>query len=74
VGKSHIPTSKSQRIGNGYATVAEEKDAEEKNADASSSSHPGTPRKGAFFSSRSFFEVYLPSPCGFASFMLVSDD
>jgi hypothetical protein len=29
--------------------VAEEKDAEEKNVDAPSSSHPGTPRKGTFF-------------------------
>lgn len=49
VGKSHTPTGKSQRVGNGHVAVAEEKDAEEKNADASSSSHPGTPRKSTFF-------------------------
>ena len=48
VGKSHIPTSKSQRVGNGHVAVAEEKDAEEKNS-APSSSHPGTPRKSTFF-------------------------
>lgn len=74
VGKSHIPTGKSQRVGNGHATVAEEKDGEEKNADAPESSHPGTPRKSAFSPSRSPFQVYFPSPCGFTSFMLVSDD
>lgn len=49
VGKTHIPTGKSQRVGNGHVAVAEEKDAEEKNVDAPSSSHPGTPRKGTFF-------------------------
>ena len=48
VGKSHVPTSKSQRVGNGHVAVAEEKDAEEKNSDAPSSSHPGTPRKSTF--------------------------
>jgi hypothetical protein len=46
VAKSQIPTGKSQRVGNGYTALAEEKDA-----DAPSSSHPGTPRKSAFFSS-----------------------
>lgn len=70
VGKSHIPTSKSQRVGNGHAAVTEEKDA-----DAPSSSHPGTPRKSAFLSSRSSSPSLLSLPfCGFASFMLVSDD
>ena len=49
VGKSHIPSGKSQRVGNGHVVMAEDKDAEEKNADAPSSSHPGTPRKSTFF-------------------------
>jgi hypothetical protein len=70
VGKSHIPASKSLRVGNGHAAVAEENDA-----DAPSSSHPGTPRKSAFLSSRSSFPSLLSPPfCGFASFILVSDD
>jgi hypothetical protein len=56
VGKSQIPTGKSQRVGNGHAAGAEEKDA-----DAPSSSHPGTPRKSASFSSRPPFQVYFPS-------------
>jgi hypothetical protein len=61
VGKSHISTGKSQRIGNGHVVVTEEKDTEEKNVDATSSSHPGTPRKSTFlFSSRSPFQVYFP--------------
>jgi hypothetical protein len=49
VGKIHILTGKPQRVGNGHVAVAEEKDAEEKNSDAPSSSHPGTPRKSTFF-------------------------
>jgi hypothetical protein len=64
VGKSQISTGKSQRVGNGHAAVAEEKDA----ADAPSSSHPGTPRKSASFSSRP--GLLSLSSCDFASFML----
>jgi hypothetical protein len=73
VGKSQILTGKSQRVGNGHVAVAEEKDAEEKNADAPSPSHPGTPRKSTFFFFAFTFSGLLPSPCGFASFMLVFD-
>jgi hypothetical protein len=61
VGKSHIPTAKPQRVGNGHPAVTEAQDAEEKDADAPSSSHPGTPRKSASFSSRSHLRVYFPS-------------
>ena len=74
VGKCHIPTGKSQRIGNGHAAMAEEKDAEERDADVPSLSHPGTPRKSAFFSFASTFLGLLPSPCGLAGFLLVFDD
>ena len=57
VGKSPISsTGKPQRIGNGHAAVAEEKDA-----DVPTSSHPGTPRKSALFSLRSPFQVYFSS-------------
>ena len=62
VGKSHTPTGKSQRVGNGHVPVAEEKEAEEKNVEAPSSSHPGTPRKSTFLPSRSPFRVYFPLP------------
>ena len=63
VGKSHISSGKPQRTGNGHVPVAEEKDA-----DAPTSSHPGTPRKSAFFSSRSplqasSFLAILPVLC-----------
>ena len=59
VGKGHIPTSKSQRVGNGHPAVAEVHDVEEKVVGTPSSSHPGTPRKSAFFSSRSPLRVYF---------------
>jgi hypothetical protein len=65
VGKCHIPTARPQRVGNGHPAVTEAHDAEERDADAPSSSHPGTPRKSAFFSSRSHLPVYflsLPAP------------
>ena len=62
VGKGHTPTGKSQRVSNGHPAVATEvHDAEEKDADAPSPSHPGTPRKSAFFSSRSPLRVYALS-------------
>jgi hypothetical protein len=59
VGKGHIPTSKSQRVGNGHPVVAEVHDVGEKDVGTPSSSHPGTPRKSAFFSSRSPLRVYF---------------
>jgi len=58
VGKGHVPASKSQRVGNGHPAVAEVHDVEEKDVGTPSSSHPGTPRKSASFSSRSPLLVY----------------
>jgi hypothetical protein len=72
VGKSHIPPVKPQRVSNGHPAVTEAHDAEEKDADAPSSSYPGTPRKSAFFSSRSHLPVYFLSlPARVPSFPMI---
>lgn len=72
VGKSHTPAAKPQRVSNGHPAVAEAHDAEEKDADAPSSSHPGTPRKSAFFSSRSYLPVhFLSLPARVSSFPMI---
>ena len=62
VGKNYVPFGKSQRVGNGHMAAAEERDAEEKDIEAPSSSHPGTPRKSASFSfAFTSLQVYFPS-------------